>query len=145
MNKIKYVIFLLIFFCIINTKCFQYKNFDKIIISLTSNHENIYYTEKVINSIIEQSIDQNLYEILLILSYNEYDNVFQLPETIQFLEKSNKIRLLFVKEYISKLKRTLITMKLYANNPILIVNNLVTFPDGWLGMFIEDHIYQISK
>ena len=145
MNKIKYVIFLLIFFCIINAKCFQYKNFDKIIISLTSNHENIYYTEKVINSIIEQSIDQNLYEILLILSYNEYDNVFQLPETIQFLEKSNKIRLLFVKEYISKLKRTLITMKLYANNPILIVNNLVTFPDGWLGMFIEDHIYQISK
>ena len=140
MNKIKYVIFLLIFFCIINAKCFQYKNFDKIIISLTSNHENIYYTEKVINSIIEQSIDQNLYEILLILSYNEYDNVFQLPETIQFLEKSNKIRLLFVKEYISKLKRTLITMKLYANNPILIVNNLVTFPDGWLGMFIEDHI-----
>ena len=70
--------------------------------------------------------------------------MFQLPETIQFLEKSNKIRILFVKDYISELKRTLITMKLYANNPILIVNNFVTLPDGWLGMFIEDHIISLK-
>ena len=36
-------------------------------------------------------------------------------------------------------KRTLITMKYYANNPILIINNLCKLPNGWLDMFIKDH------
>ena len=140
MNKIKYANFLLIFLSINSINCFSYNKFEKIIISLTSNHENIDFTEKVINSIFEQYIDEDLYEIFLILSFNEYNNIFELPKTIQILERSKKIRILFVKESLTELKRTLITMKIYENNPILIVNNLCTLPNGWLDMFIKDHI-----
>lgn len=140
MNKIQYSYILLIYFSIIDINCFSLNNFEKIIISLTSNHENIYKTEKVINSIIEQNIDQKLYEILLILSKKDYQNIIQLPKTIQYLEQTQKIRILIVNEYLTEQKRTLITMKNYANNPILIINNLFKLPNGWLEMFIKDHI-----
>ena len=62
-----------------------------------------------------------------------------LPNDIQLLSKHGKIRLLFIKEDLTKKSILLITLKLYKNNPILIINNKCKFPKGWLRMFIYDH------
>ena len=45
-----------------------------------------------------------------------------------------------MKDTLTEQKRTLITMKNYNNNPVLIVNNICLLPNGWLEMFIRDHI-----
>jgi len=140
MNFSKYIYILLIFFFNNKINCLFFKNNEKIIISLTSSHELIYNTEKVINSIIKQNISQNLYEIILLLSYNQFRNISDLPKTIQFFEKTKKIKILFMKDTLTEQKRTLITMKNYNNNPVLIVNNICLLPNGWLEMFIRDHI-----
>ena len=140
MNKAKIIFILLIFISFKNIKCLPFKNSEKIIISLTSDLNNIYNTEQVINSIIEQNINHDFYEILLILSFNENQNFSMLPKTIRLLMQSKKIRILLVKESLTEQKRTLITMKKYPNNPILIINNICKLPFGWLEMFIKDHI-----
>lgn len=140
MKKIKtfnlfiYIYFISIFNCLPN-----YKQ-QKIIISLTSNRDNIQNTITIINSIIEQNIDFNLFDILLILSLYEYSNISELPKEIQLLEKLTKIKVEFYKEKITFQRRTLITMKKYKFNPIIIINNICKLPEGWLDMFIKDHL-----
>ena len=132
MNKAKIIFILLIFISFKNIKCLPFKNSEKIIISLTSDLNNIYNTEQVINSIIEQNINHDFYEILLILSFNENQNFSMLPKTIRLLMQSKKIRILLVNESLTEQKRTLITMKKYPNNHILIINNICKLPFGWL-------------
>ena len=134
MFSLFFYIFLLNFFT-----CYLNDNDNKIIISLTSNHKYIYNTILIINSISLQKLDENLYEILLILSLNEYQNIYELPEEIQLLEKLKKIKILLVNEILSNQRRTLITMKKYNNNAIIIINNECLLPYGWLKMLIEDH------
>ena len=90
MNKAKIIFILLIFISFKNIKCLPFKNSEKIIISLTSDLNNIYNTEQVINSIIEQNINHDFYEILLILSFNENQNFSMLPKTIRLLMQSKK-------------------------------------------------------
>ena len=119
--------------------CFSSINEEKIIISLTSNRQNIKYTNIIINSIIENNVINDLYEILLILSYTEYETISLLPKEIQLLEKLKKIKILFVKGKLTNQRRILITMKQYRNNPLLIINNFCKLPFGWLDMFIKDH------
>ena len=79
-------------------------------------------------------------EIILLLSSNEYSNINELPSEIQLLEKHNRIKLIFVNESLTYQSRTLITMKSYKNNAIIIINNECKLPDGWLEMFINDHL-----
>lgn len=112
---------------------------DKIIISLTSDHKNIKNIKFIINSIIEQNVYNEFYEILLILSKNEFKYIQELPKEISLFEKNKIIKILFVFENLTNLSRTLITMKNYKNNPILIINNKCILPNGWLKMFIDDH------
>ena len=115
------------------------KKQDKIIISLSSKKENIKNTFDVIHSIIEQNVERDSYKILLILSEKEFKNIHSLPEKIRLLIKKKRVDLLFIKENLNNLKRTLITMKMYNNNPIIIINNGCLLPEGWLKMFIKDH------
>lgn len=119
--------------------CFMNENNNKIIISLTSDINSIKKTILVINSIIVQNVDINYYEILLILSYNEFKNVNDLPNEIQLLHNLKKIRLLFIKEKLTNQSSALIAMKEYKNNAILLINNKCLLPNGWLEMFIKDH------
>ena len=92
----------------------------------------------VINSIIEQNINTDLYEILLILSEMEFKN-FDSFEKLKLLKKMKNIKILFIKENIDNLKRTLITMEKYKNNTLIIINNNCLLPEGWLKMFMDDH------
>ena len=112
---------------------------DKIIISLTGVHENIQNIKKIINSITSQNVSKEFYEILLILSINEYKNIKELPGEIILLTKMKRIKILFVYGKMTYQRRTLITMKKYKNNPILIINNKCLLPNGWLKMFLNDH------
>ena len=119
--------------------CFALNKNDKIIISLTADHKNINNTKIIINSIIAQNVEKKFYEILLILSLNEFKSVNELPKEIQVFKKLELIRILLVTENLTNQKRTLITMKKYKNNAILIINNKCLLPNGWLKMFIDDH------
>ena len=82
---------------------------DTVIISLTTNSKNINNAENVIDSILKQNVDNLFYKIILI------DNI------------------------INSQTRLIIAIKEYPNNPILIINDNIRFPCGWLEMFINDH------
>ena len=120
--------------------CIPFDKHDKIIISLIANKENIKKTNDIINSIIEQNVNNTLYEILLILSLKEFQNQEDLPKEFKLLEKSEKLNILFIKEKATYRIRTLITMQKYQNNSILLINNECLLPEGWLEMFINDHL-----
>ena len=99
------------------------KNDNKTIISLISDHNNIRNTIKIINSIIKKNIKRDLYNILLILSINEFNNIIDLPNDIQLLNQQKYIEVTFVKKYLTDINPIFITQKKYRNNPILLINN----------------------
>ena len=133
-----FIIFYLSYIYLID--CIIYKNDDKIIISLISDHNNIRDTIIIINSIINQKINKDLYKIFLIFQDQEYDNCYDLPNEIQLFERQKYIEVEFVKEKLTYLNRISKIQNKYANNAILIINDICTFPNGWLEMFIKDHI-----
>ena len=133
-----YIYLYIIYFQIIS--CINIKSTDKLIISITSDRKNIHITKFIIKSIIDQNVDKYFYEILLILSSFDYENISLLPYDIQLLHQNKNIIIIFVKDNITPFKRTLITINKYPNNPFLIINNLCILPYGWLTMFLTDHI-----
>ena len=114
-------------------------NSDKIIISLTSDINTIQNTKLVINSIIEQNVDKKYFNILLILSSKEFKNINDLPNEIILLHVKRRIIIKFIEEKLTSMTSTLLAMKEYKDNSILIINNKCLLPSGWLKMFIEDH------
>ena len=50
------------------------------------------------------------------------------------------MKIIFINEIITHYKMTLIATKYYKNHPILIINNKCLLPEGWLEMFIIDHL-----
>jgi len=132
--SIIYLSYIYLIGCIIN------KNDEKIIISLISDHNNIRDIIIIINSIINQKINRDLYKIFLILQDQEYNKCYDLPNEIQLLERQKYIEVEFVKEKLTYLNRISIIQNKYVNNSILIINDICTFPNGWLEMFVKDHI-----
>ena len=128
----------IIFFIFINNSFSKLDN-NTIIISLSSNINSIYYTHQVINSILEQNIDQSLYKIILFLSNKEFKNKLSIPKEILFLEKSNKIRIIMIENVLYLQYILIYSINEYPKNPILIINDNIIFPEGWLEMFINDH------
>ena len=110
--------FLLFYLCLILANGIIFNN-NKLIISLSTNHENIQNTFKIINSIIQQNVDKKLYEILLIVSIYEYKNIFDLPDYFQIFEKEKIIKILFIKEYINNQSKLLYAIKEFKDNAIL--------------------------
>ena len=125
---------------IISILCINNISNDKIIISLTSDKKNIKNTKNIIKSIFQENKDYSFYEILLILSYKDFDNSTQITNEFHDLQKMNKINLLFTNEYLTVQKRTIFSINKYKKNAILIINNLCKIPNGWLDMFIVDHL-----
>jgi len=138
LNQISYV-YIFVFFLKINI-CLNNKDGEQIIISLTSDIKNIKNTNVIINSIFNQYKNYYSYKILLLLPFNEFGNNFEFKTGILKSDNLKKINILLCNETLTYQKRTIITMKKFKNNPILIVNNLCKLPDGWLDMFIKDHI-----
>ena len=83
-----FIIFIIIYLSYIYLiDCIIYKNEEKIIISLISDHNNIRDTIIIIKSIINQKINRNLYTIFIIFQDQEYNNCYDLPNEIQLLER----------------------------------------------------------
>lgn len=113
------------------------KKNEKLIISISSKYENLFNTKRVIESILNQNYNHFMYQILLILSKKEIKDINTLPNL--FLKKNNKFRLKLIDEDINLQTKLVIAIKEYPNNPILVINDDTTFPEGWLEMFINDH------
>ena len=132
-----FFLFYIIFIKIYN--CVEFKEYEKIIICLTSDRENIQKTNLIINSIIEQGLKQDLFEIFLLLSLTDYKKVKELPKEILFLLNLGIIKIKFIRGKITEFNRTLISMKIYNNYPIILINNKCLLPHGWLEMLLRDH------
>ena len=55
------------------------------------------------------------------------------------LERKSNLRIILIDNIINSQTRLIIAIKEYPNNPILIINDNIRFPCGWLEMFINDH------
>ena len=85
MNFLLYIIIIISFLDYSNNKN------NTLIISLSCNYKNIFNINLIINSILNQNVNQSLYKILLIASNKEIPNKYFLPKSILlltfFLEK----------------------------------------------------------
>ena len=84
-------------------------------------------------------MDKKYFNILLILSSKEFKNINDLPNEIILLHVKRRIIIKFIEEKLTSMTSTLLAMKEYKDNSILIINNKCLLPSGWLKMFIEDH------
>ena len=84
---------------------------EKLIISISSKFENLHNTNRVIESILRQNFNHSCYEIILILSKKEINNIQILPKSILLLEKYNKIRLKFINTRINLQTRLIVAIK----------------------------------
>ena len=134
--KMFFVLYIVLFKCYIllsnNAK-------KKIIISMTSDHKRIKNIEKIIDSILEQKVDSSSYKIILILSYFEYKKIKVFPKKLLILLIAGKFRLIIRYEKLNLQSRLIIAINEYPDNPILLINDNILFPEGWLEMFIKDH------
>ena len=112
---------------------------ETVIISLTTNPKNINNAENVIDSILKQNVDNLFYKIILILSKHDFKTKNNLPNKLLSLEKKTNLRIILIDNIINSQTRLIIAIKEYPNNPILIINDNIKFPCGWLEMFINDH------
>ena len=135
-NYMDYLLIIIIFISFFNYS----KNFNEIlIITLAYNSNDLMDIDLTINSILNQSVEQKLYKILLIISVNGINSKLILPKQIKSLKKLKKIRIIIIKKELNLQTKLIIAIKEYPQNPILIINNKVVFPEGWLEMMINDH------
>ena len=136
-----YLFFIIYSFLFAYTSSFDFidKKNEKLIISISSSFDNLHNTNLVIESILSQNCDRSSYKIILILSKKEIKDINILPESILLLKKYNKIRLIMIDSNINLQTKLIVAIKEYPKNPILIISNDATFPEGWLEMFINDH------
>ncbi len=112
------------------------KNFH-LIISMFLNNQSISDVILSIKSILNQNVNQTLYTIVLMVS-NKNKNIYISNDFISFINK-NGIKLIIInKSYIQN--RIITTFKKWSDNTILIINDNLIFPEGWLQMFIDDHM-----
>ena len=86
-----YLLIIIIFISFFNYS----KNFNEIlIITLAYNSNDLMDIDLTINSILNQSVEQKLYKILLIISVNGINSKLILPKQIKSLKKLKKIRII---------------------------------------------------
>ena len=112
------------------------KNFH-LIISMFLQTQSISEVILSINSLLNQNVDHSLYTIIL-MACAKNKNIYKSNDFISFIEKNGiQLNIINKKYYESRL---ITTFKKWSDNPILIINDNLIFPEGWLQMYIEDHI-----
>ena len=129
-----------LFLLIIYNNIFSLCNKSQIIISLTSNINNLKILNKAIYSILEQNVNKKLYKFLLILFKKEKREKIIIPKESLLLFNIEKIKVVLLKNKFNLQSRLVLAIKKYPMNPILIVSANIYFPEGWLEMIIKDHI-----
>ena len=104
---------------------------NAIVISMTSYPARINCVYDAFKSIIEQDVDKSLYHCVLVLAEPEFPNKKDdLPENLIQLMKDNDIELIWTEKNIMSHKKLMPTLAKYKKNPILIVDDDVTRPQG---------------
>ena len=113
---------------------------SEFIVSMTSFPPRINGAAKVWASILRQDVDLRLYKRVLVLCETEFPNGLNgLPKEIQLLVKNKLIEIIWHKTNIKSHKKLIPTLLKYPNATVLVVDDDVIRPEGWLRCFMEDH------
>lgn len=112
----------------------------ELIISLTSFPQRILFVKSVLESIVNTSIDKDLYKLILVLSIEEFPNKENdLPIDLVSYCSENNIEILWTYRNIRSHKKLIPTIKKYSSLPILVIDDDIIRNEEWLRMFINDH------
>lgn len=113
---------------------------DTLIVSMTSWPRRIKYVAKALFSILKQNVDKKFYHLVLVLAESEFPNKEKdLPENLRLMIDNELIELIWYKRNILSHKKLMPTLAKYPENPILVCDEDIIRPEGWLKTFIEDH------
>ena len=110
---------------------------SQLIISMLLNNQNELSINSSINSIINQNVEQSLYKIVLVISRKNKKKYLS-KEFINFLDEKG-IQLKVISERYNFQNRLISTFQEWPDNPILLINENLIFPEGWLEMYINSH------
>lgn len=114
-------------------------NSSTLIISMTSWTRRIATAGFAIWSIWRQIKDSNAI-LVLVLAKTEFPNgLIDLPVEIQAMRSAGIIQIIWCDKNLYSHKKLMPTLMLYPENPILVVDDDIVRPDGWLDIFIKDH------
>lgn len=114
---------------------------DTLIVSMTSWPKRIQYVARAFGSILmQQSPTRDKYHCVLVLAEPEFPNrELDLPDDLRLLCKTNLIEIIWHPVNIFSHKKLMPTLAKYPNNPILIIDDDIVRPAGYLDTFIGDH------
>lgn len=79
-------------------------------------------------------------KLVLVLAKPEFPNgVADLPKELQAMVGSNIIQIIWCDKNLFSHKKLMPTLTAYPNNPILVCDEDIIRPDGWVDMFLADH------
>lgn len=113
---------------------------NKLIVSMTSYPARIEGVARVFHSILTQRVSQQLYHLVLVLAIPEFPNkLADLPKSLQLMAARGLIEIIWHPTNIKSHKKLIPTLLKYPDNPILVIDDDVLRPNGWLQCFINDH------
>jgi hypothetical protein len=113
---------------------------NKLIISMTSFPPRINGVGKVWYSILSQNVDRSLYRCILVLAKPEFPNgIKDLPTDLRLIIENGLVELIWHATNIKSHKKLIPTLLKYPDSDILVIDDDVIRPQGWLKCFIEDH------
>lgn len=117
---------------------------NKIIISITSWPPRYQTAHMVFQNIIRQAKAaklMNRIHIVLVLSEEEACDVRFRQDACDLIRRMEKlnVEVIYDKGNIRSHKKLIPTIEKYPDNPILVVDDDVIQPDGWLQTFVRDH------
>lgn len=109
------------------------------IVSLTSYPKRINCCTKVLKSLVQQLTSEPV-KIVLCLCTEEFPNKEKdLPQEIQEYALSGCIEIIWCEKNIKSHKKLMCTLKKYPDEDILITDDDIIRPQGWIQTFIDDH------
>lgn len=113
---------------------------NTLIVSMTSWPKRIKFVAKALYSIIKQNVDKNLYHPVLVLAKPEFPNKEKdLPNDLRLMIENGLVEIIWYHKNILSHKKLMPTLAKYPNNPILVCDEDILRPEGWLNTYIEDH------
>ncbi len=107
---------------------------------MTSFPPRIKDVAKVWFSIFQQNVDKEQYHCVLVLAEPEFPNKEKdLPIDLQTIINNGLVELIWHPTNIKSHKKLMPTLAKYPNADILVIDDDVIRPQGWLKCFIEDH------
>lgn len=112
-----------------------------LIVSMTSWPKRIQFVAKAFASILMGNTPRNLYHCVLVLAETEFPNrEADLPKDLQKMILCNEIEVIWHPINIFSHKKLMPVLAKYPDNPILVMDDDIIRPLGWLDTFIKDHI-----